>query len=253
MEKSTDPVDLLDPSIARSVVTSNNARKTNAKGVSTSEDGKYIFEEKEDNSKKNTNKWKLVHPDQEEGKMEDDLDITLEDLHNARAMATGKKMNKRRMRDDFKEDDEEKEKEQEEGEGEDQDNKNKNNNNKNNNNSNNYSNSKKKLKGADGKGNKVRNVHSGENFKSSKAGGDVKRKGARVDPYAYLPLDPKLLNRRYLIIHINQSIIQSIYILSAILIFLISPHPNQSLDSVHSDLFYSFYSILFYLSIHLYI
>lgn len=37
--------------------------------------------------------------------------------------------------------------------------------------------------------------HTGDRFKSRKAGGDVKGK-AKVEPYAYWPLDRKLLNRR---------------------------------------------------------
>lgn len=37
--------------------------------------------------------------------------------------------------------------------------------------------------------------HSGERFKSGKAGGDHK-KGGKVEPYAYLPLDPASLNKR---------------------------------------------------------
>lgn len=37
--------------------------------------------------------------------------------------------------------------------------------------------------------------HTGDKFKSRKAGGDVKGK-AKVEPYAYWPLDRKLLNRR---------------------------------------------------------
>ncbi|KAL6079675.1 pre-rRNA processing protein, variant 2 [Balamuthia mandrillaris] len=38
-------------------------------------------------------------------------------------------------------------------------------------------------------------THTGRNYKSSKAGGDVKKEG-KFEPYAYLPLDPKNLNKR---------------------------------------------------------
>jgi ribosomal RNA-processing protein 12 len=37
--------------------------------------------------------------------------------------------------------------------------------------------------------------HNGEEFRSSKASGDMKRAG-RPDPYAYLPLNPRMLNKR---------------------------------------------------------
>lgn len=36
----------------------------------------------------------------------------------------------------------------------------------------------------------------GKEFKAKKAGGDAKYKGAKTDPYAYIPLDPRLLNKR---------------------------------------------------------
>lgn len=38
--------------------------------------------------------------------------------------------------------------------------------------------------------------HTGDRFKSQKGGGDVKKGSASVEPYAYWPLDRKLLNRR---------------------------------------------------------
>ncbi|CAM9289853.1 unnamed protein product [Chrysoparadoxa australica] len=38
--------------------------------------------------------------------------------------------------------------------------------------------------------------HSAEQFKSRKAGGDVKRKGQKLEPYAYIPLDPKALTSK---------------------------------------------------------
>jgi len=37
--------------------------------------------------------------------------------------------------------------------------------------------------------------HTGKEYKASKAKGDVKKSG-KLDPYAYLPLDPRFLNRR---------------------------------------------------------
>lgn len=36
--------------------------------------------------------------------------------------------------------------------------------------------------------------HTGERFKAQKAGGDIKK--GRVEPYAYLPLNPASLNKR---------------------------------------------------------
>jgi len=33
-------------------------------------------------------------------------------------------------------------------------------------------------------------------FKAKKAGGDVKRKQDKYEPYSYMPLDPKQLNKR---------------------------------------------------------
>jgi len=39
-------------------------------------------------------------------------------------------------------------------------------------------------------------VHSSIRYKSKKAGGDVLRKDVKFEPYAYVPLDPKQLNKR---------------------------------------------------------
>lgn len=36
----------------------------------------------------------------------------------------------------------------------------------------------------------------GKEFKARKAGGDAKYKGAKTDPYAYIPLDHRMLNKR---------------------------------------------------------
>lgn len=41
----------------------------------------------------------------------------------------------------------------------------------------------------------VHGVHSGTDYKSHKAKGDVKKKG-KHDPYAYIPLSSALLNKR---------------------------------------------------------
>ena len=41
----------------------------------------------------------------------------------------------------------------------------------------------------------TKRIHSGKNYASKNAGGDVKRKG-QLDPYAYVPLDRRLLNKR---------------------------------------------------------
>ena len=37
-----------------------------------------------------------------------------------------------------------------------------------------------------------RSAGSGAEFKSSRAGGDVRRKGQKLEPYAYIPLDAKV-------------------------------------------------------------
>jgi len=51
--------------------------------------------------------------------------------------------------------------------------------------------------GAGGKGKKTKSdTTGGSDYKSKFAAGDVKRKG-RPDPFAYVPLDPKQLNKRY--------------------------------------------------------
>jgi len=44
------------------------------------------------------------------------------------------------------------------------------------------------------KGKEISGKHSGVRFKSDKAGGDVKK--GKLEPYAYIPLDPKQLNKR---------------------------------------------------------
>ena len=36
----------------------------------------------------------------------------------------------------------------------------------------------------------------GREFKAKRAGGDARYKGAKMDPFAYVPLDPRALNRR---------------------------------------------------------
>ena len=38
-------------------------------------------------------------------------------------------------------------------------------------------------------------THTGDRYKA-KGGGDVRKKGEKLQPYAYWPLDAKLLNRR---------------------------------------------------------
>lgn len=42
----------------------------------------------------------------------------------------------------------------------------------------------------------VRGTATGEEFRSKKAGGDVRRKGATLEPYAYIPLDGRTLNSK---------------------------------------------------------
>jgi ribosomal RNA-processing protein 12 len=44
------------------------------------------------------------------------------------------------------------------------------------------------------KGKEISGKHSGVRYKSEKAGGDVKK--GKLEPYAYIPLDPKQLNKR---------------------------------------------------------
>mmetsp|Transcript_30646 Transcript_30646/g.39521 ORF Transcript_30646/g.39521 Transcript_30646/m.39521 type:complete len:111 (-) Transcript_30646:157-489(-) len=36
----------------------------------------------------------------------------------------------------------------------------------------------------------------GSKYKSTKAGGDVRRKGEKLEPYAYIPLDAKMLSKK---------------------------------------------------------
>jgi len=43
-------------------------------------------------------------------------------------------------------------------------------------------------------GKRSKDKHSGEEFKAKKAGGDIKK--GKLDPYAYIKLDPKFLNKR---------------------------------------------------------
>jgi len=51
-------------------------------------------------------------------------------------------------------------------------------------------------KGLKNKPLKSNSVHSAIRYKAKKAGGDVLRKDAKFEPYAYMPLDPKQLNKR---------------------------------------------------------
>ena len=38
--------------------------------------------------------------------------------------------------------------------------------------------------------------HSGDRYKSKKAKGDVQKQGQAYQPYAYLPLDPKMMSHK---------------------------------------------------------
>eukprot|EP00934_Nitzschia_sp_Nitz4_P005270 Nitzschia sp. Nitz4//scaffold12_size214221//12562//16305//NITZ4_001476-RA/size214221-augustus-gene-0.19-mRNA-1//-1//CDS//3329534948//5260//frame0 len=51
-------------------------------------------------------------------------------------------------------------------------------------------------KGQAPKNNKSKKVRLGANYRSKKAGGDVKRKGQKLDPYAFVPLDGKNFTKK---------------------------------------------------------
>lgn len=44
-------------------------------------------------------------------------------------------------------------------------------------------------------GKRKRGAEEGKEYRAKKAGGDMKKKG-KLDPYAYIPLDPKLMAKR---------------------------------------------------------